>query len=218
MRVPVAILGVSMLWLLGAGCGEPFTIGGGGAGGTSGNAGGGGGSTVSAGGASTSSSSGGSMAPCSPTGGNGQCDAGEYCATKDCKTGICTPVPDAKGQAYEPVCGCDGVAYWNEDSAIHDGVGFIDAASCDPKTLTSCNPAVPTANHCDTKNNIYCNVRVYTSCSVAPNGICVKLPSTCEGTNQGGRECLDTGNNCKLACELIKGQKPWYAPNPACTP
>ena len=197
MRVPAVVVSVCTLWLLGAGCGEPFTIGGGGAGGD------------------TSTSSGGSKA-CSPK--DGGCAPGEYCATTDCATGTCAPVPTEKAVSLSPVCGCDGIAYWNADLAIASGVGFVDATMCDWKTLTTCNPTLADVPKCDTKNNVFCNLRVYTSCMAAPTGVCMKVPADCKGTDEAGRQCFAGADSCDRICDLVRAEKPWHVPTPACMP
>ncbi|APR78956.1 Hypothetical protein A7982_04303 [Minicystis rosea] len=196
MRVSAVVVSVCTLWLGSAGCGEPFTLGGGGAGG----------------GTSTSS---GTPKACSPK--DGGCGPGEYCATTDCTTGTCAPIPASKGAELDPVCGCDGIAYWNADLAVADGVAFVDLALCDAKTLTTCNPTLPEVAQCDTKNNVYCNLRVYTSCVAAPNGVCTKVPADCKATDAPGRQCFAGTDTCDRICDLVKAEKPWHVPTPACT-
>lgn len=191
------------LWLAGAGCGKPFTYAGGA---------GGGGSAATGDPTTTTSSGSSSGASACTFDGQQPCAADEYCATTDCEKGTCQPRPAPKGQAWDPVCSCDGVIYWNVDLALAAGVGFLDSASCDSSKLQTCTPL---DNPCDHKKNVWCSLQ--SNCAGPPTGNCVKLPGTCDGTTRGGMRCI-APNGCEPTCKLIKDEKPWYLPSPACSP
>jgi hypothetical protein len=204
MRLCAATLGGAALWLSGAGCGKPFTYGTGGAGG--------GGGSGSAGGATTTSSSSSSGTTACTLDGKQPCAAKEYCATTDCTKGTCAPIPPAKGQAWDPVCGCDGIVYWNADLALADGVGFLESNACNTSALRTCEPL---NDPCDHGNHAYCSVRADSGCGSMPNGTCVKLPESCDGTTGTGERCFNS-NGCEASCVLIKSEKPWYTSSPPC--
>src|SRR5690348_2485411 len=51
------------------------------------------------------------------------CATGYYCDAVGCGAGTCAALPGVNmvGNAGMPVCGCDGVTYWNSDVAAYDG-------------------------------------------------------------------------------------------------
>lgn len=72
---------------------------------------------------------------CPPPGclSNAECGASEYCAklTGDCGGyGACTARPGACSNAYNPVCGCNGMTYGNACKAAKAGVSVVHAGKC----------------------------------------------------------------------------------------
>ena len=64
---------------------------------------------------------------------NSACGTGEYCAkmTGDCGGyGACTLRPFACSNAYNPVCGCNGVTYGNACKAAKAGVSIVKNSKC----------------------------------------------------------------------------------------
>ncbi|HWB81046.1 MAG TPA: Kazal-type serine protease inhibitor domain-containing protein [Nannocystaceae bacterium] len=62
------------------------------------------------------------------------CAAGQYCELPEgvCKgdDGTCVDMPDACGEIYAPVCGCDGVTYENPCSAQAAGMNVAYDGEC----------------------------------------------------------------------------------------
>jgi len=52
-------------------------------------------------------------APCTATG--SECAASEYCNAPTCAGGTCETRPTAPSLDFVPVCGCDGISYWNAE-------------------------------------------------------------------------------------------------------
>ncbi len=63
------------------------------------------------------------------TAGGNECAADEYCEAADCATGTCAKRP-ASADVEKPVCGCDGVSYWNGGLAATAGVVVKTSGAC----------------------------------------------------------------------------------------
>jgi len=189
-----------------AGCGDDSSGSGGsgassaggqasGGGAAGGDAGGGG-----AGGAGGAGGSGGSGPRCTEA--DDECDPGLYCSRPGCGTdGTCEAIPPPNVDlVMAPVCGCDGITYWNAAiaglarvSTQADGVcGAGDAVSCD--ALTTCGGAQK------------CNTQVF-DCSADQLGTCWGMPISCAPGGLQARAC--SNGACAEVCALISSQNPW---------
>lgn len=194
MHVRAVILVGVLAWA--GGCGEPFALtgGAGGAGGASSSVGG-------MGGAVGTTSSGG-MVPC--TFGKASCGAGEYCNTNICGAGFCATIPTFQTQDAVPVCGCDGVTYWNTSVALSFGAPVQHSSPCSPTEAKTCDTMspCPVDLHCArdlTKVTGHC-------ANALAGGACVGLPKSCGPTTAFGRGC-DIGQPCGPVCDLIRNDK-----------
>lgn len=174
-----------------------------------GGGGGGGGSTTtsSTGSSSTTTTTTSTAIACSW--GSDVCGPGQYCNAPGCDKGVCAPLFGKVSTERKPVCGCDGVTYWNESLAKNAGVAVRVEDACAKFVATPCAADKPCAagESCNLRGNspFVCN-------NLKPTGSCWKLPSVCgNGIDQGFnmRDCQS--DKCESECKLIKAQTSFHA-------
>ena len=141
------------------------------------------------------------------------CAPGLYCKAPGCQAGTCQPsAPPAAAPPLLPVCGCDGVTYFDASTAAQFGQSIRYESVCKPTEAIACsatNPACP--------NGSLCNLQVGNAgaCFGSGNGTCWALPNDCsEGNKAKGRACgVGGGIQCKGFCQLIKEGNPFYLDN-----
>lgn len=144
----------------------------------------------------------------------GACGPDEYCRVEGCAVtgGVCTKRATFQAGAYEPVCGCDRVTYWNEELASARGANVASSGTCPASTALLCDARTecPDGAHC----NMALGSRTGCLTDVLVNGQCWVLPASCPPvTAQRARAC--DGNRCMSLCEAIKTEKRFY-PVPSC--
>jgi hypothetical protein len=177
-------------------------------------AGSGGGATTDS--TSSASSSSGAAMPCSLAD-PGACGAGAYCLVSgaDCSgsTGHCVAFPPMSLEEA-PLCGCDGVTYWNGAVASDQHAPIWYAGPCGNAAHTC------TAHSCMGSSRAKCDLNVpdtQCSSSATPMGVCWVLPQFCPQKGAGGHACT-AGSPCATVCSLIEAEAPWATPATACTP
>jgi hypothetical protein len=119
-------------------------------------------------------------------------------------------VPGDDAGHYGPVCGCDGVTYYDDLLALEALVTVRSAGPCDDAAADRC---ALDGDECATKHgsSSFCSAIVPSGqCLPAPTvGTCWVTPPLCPGTGGTGYGCEDPGN-CKAACSIIASQIAWY--------
>jgi hypothetical protein len=141
----------------------------------------------------------------------GACAGGSYCAGACGEKGTCTAVP-AESTKFEPVCGCDGVVYWN--SGVAAGFGQSAHTTEGECVLVACSAqkACPDGLHCGMRRESAIQ------CGGSTNGVCWGLPKSCPkvgepDTGPAARRCGALG--CTSLCDAIEDEKPYYAAAPS---
>lgn len=190
--------------------GTPTTtsMGGGGAGGAGGTGGETGGAGGAGGGTTTSTTS--TTTTSDDCVWGGDCGPGnKYCFAPGCGNGVCIQKPAPAGLPPDPtpVCGCDGVTYWNAEVAASHGMSLASEGPC--SMVIACGPDTPCPD------GMKCNrpVADQASCALDVMGECWGTALSCPLTGPMGRAC--TTATCELQCSLIQSQNPWFE-DPTC--
>jgi len=147
--------------------------------------------------------------------GEEDCSAGWLCDKLAClaTAGSCVPWPPICSADPDPVCGCDGVTYWNDCIRLRSRAQRSDFGQC--RT---------TASACETGSD--CRVP-YASCShlVGPGAMCGRgmgtcwvLPPRCEPStdSKAWRECkppdMDVPGPCVDTCRAIASERSYAEP------
>lgn len=142
-----------------------------------------------------------------------QCPAGFYCERTRCDPGAftagsCAPYPACADIDEEPVCGCDGVTYFNDCLRRLAGVAGAEPYAC-PVGTRACQhdgecPEGATCTHLvgSTKKSL---------CEAIP-GSCWVLPPTCPSGAENARwdECSEVPGapRCISTCEAVRSGAP----------
>lgn len=134
---------------------------------------------------------------------NDQCAPDQFCATNACDagTGSCEVRPVLCESTTDPVCGCDGVSFWNDCLRQRDGVASSSQGACTIGAALCTDPAGATCPVADAS----CARLVYGQygqqpCPTSFPGVCWALPATCPSSSPtdpmwfacgAPRDCVD---------------------------
>lgn len=131
------------------------------------------------------------------------CAPGFYCDAPGCGVGACVmksnPASASKDKA--PVCGCDGITYWNTSLAQVHGAALVGAGTCAaPLTCDGVFPCVQGAR---------CRREVADAASCGSgDGTCWQVPMVCAIDGPMGHAC--SNGQCATECALIQSGNPFY--------
>lgn len=143
---------------------------------------------------------------------NDPCGPGMYCDAAGCGDGFCKPAGAAEAQDRAPVCGCDGLSYWNQSVAASHGTAIQSSGACSPAKVcgTIHGYMCPAGAACNYK------VADKDGCNVSDlGGECWVLPATCPQIVVGPTQHACDSLSCTDECNLIRLGTPWYD-DPTC--
>jgi len=152
------------------------------------------------------------------------CAADEYCkkATCDAENGLCVERgPECRGAtaAFAPVCGCDGITYWNTCAIEHEGFNVAMTGECTGNDRPTCTRE-DGADSCPERLHAHCYRPVDICGDPSPDtGVCWVLPTECpDDEPQTQRYCGGTDGNarCIGLCEVIDAENSFRRDAPAC--
>ena len=207
--------------------GTGLTSGAGGAG-TSGNGGAGTGG-AGTGGAGTGGAGTGGAGTGGAGGGQGGCGDDDDCADdRWCKKsscdgrGTCEPYGDycvGDDAVFDPVCGCDGITYWNTCTIEHEGFNIASRGECTGNNRPVCTRD-DGGNSCPPREHAHCYRPVEVCGDPSPEeGFCWVLPTECpENEPQTERYCGGTDGQarCIGLCEVIDAENSFRRNSPTC--
>lgn len=137
------------------------------------------------------------------------CPSGSYCEVNGCgRDGVCRPVPKTESDVEAPVCGCNGVTYWNANVAARSYMSVRMNGACADGTpyLKTCDKGTP----CPQGSKCAVLPSSGATCSITNSGICWRLPSSCPDVTKRYRECGLGNVGCTTKCDGIDGEMKVY--------
>lgn len=152
------------------------------------------------------------------------CADDEYCkkASCDADSGECVERgPECTGNdaEFDPVCGCDGITYWNSCVIEHEGFNVAMAGECNGNNRPSCTRDEG-GGSCPPRLNPKCYRPVEMCGDPSPmNGFCWVLPAACPANEpETTRYCGGTAGDarCIGLCEVIDAENSFRRDAPIC--
>jgi hypothetical protein len=152
------------------------------------------------------------------------CDDSEYCKKASCsaESGHCTARgPECRGDdaVFDPICGCDGITYWNACVIEREGFNVAMAGECTGNNRPTCTRAAG-GDSCPERFHAHCYRPVEMCGDPSPtSGVCWVLPDECpENEPQTQRYCGGTDGEmrCIGLCEVIEAENSFRRDAPVC--
>lgn len=140
------------------------------------------------------------------------CPSGSYCDAFGCGQGTCQPLGKVEQPVRMPVCGCDGVTYWNPSIAASHGAAIQNNSACSPAKTCGGFASLP----CPTGATCNYHLANKSECGIADaSGECWAIPQECPQIVVGATTHACQSISCTDECNLIKLMTPWYD-DPSC--
>jgi hypothetical protein len=121
------------------------------------------------------------------------------------------PLGTTEEATRAPVCGCDGVTYWNATVAASHGMPLQATGVCQPEKTCGgiANLKCPMGASCNR------HVADALACGASDSaGTCWAAPAACTTMVGFGPQTRACGSpSCAGECDLIKTEQPWYDDN-----
>jgi hypothetical protein len=132
----------------------------------------------------------------------------DYCQRDSCDdvTGHCAGRPKLCDATGPPVCGCDGISYWNDCIRMRQGITAVipGERECLQSPRTCTGPG--TCPH-----HASC-ARAFSSdkaCAPGAIGVCWQLPAACPGPGEERYGRCGDPTSCEAACEAFRSEQPY---------
>jgi len=145
-----------------------------------------------------------------------ECHKNEACVKAACgaTSGTCERRPDVCPNDGAPVCGCDGISYWNDCLRRQAGVAAATQGAC----------PIDSGAPCGGKMNAPCaNARASCArllppgpCPPDARGTCWILPDTCPAATVAWLACGPQPMQCVDTCTAIRSGQPAHTPGQGC--
>jgi len=152
------------------------------------------------------------------------CASTQFCKKSSCdaEEGSCTARgPECRGDdaVFEPICGCDGITYWNLCVIAHEGFNIASMGECTGNNRPTCTRD-DGADSCPARAHAHCYRPVEMCGDGSPDeGVCWVLPTECpDDEPQAERYCGGTDGEarCIGLCEVIDAENSFRRDSPMC--
>jgi hypothetical protein len=151
------------------------------------------------------------------------CSKSQYCKKETCdaERGVCQARgPECRGTnaVFDPICGCDGITYWNTCVIEHEGFNAATHGECTGSTRPVCTRDGGPAS-CPPRTHAHCYRAVEACGDGSPlTGFCWALPQECPQERATQRYCGGTAGaaRCIGLCEVMNDENSFQRDAPQC--
>jgi hypothetical protein len=144
-----------------------------------------------------------------------ECRKDDYCAKASCTAieGVCERRPATCPDDGAPVCGCDGITYWNDCLRRQVGVAAATQGACPPGVAAACGG--PMNAPCANPKASCARLLPPGPCPPDVKGACWIMPATCAPAPPAWIPC-GPQTQCVDTCSAIRSGMPAREPPQGC--